>query len=887
MRALALLLALLAIAPAVVGILTDPGPRFEHPWDSRAHLTPPNPDIQAWPLRVAQGDPILPPRPRVSGVERVLVLLIEFTDVTHDPLRDATYFDGRFNDASAGARSLRAYYEEVSFGALTVNATVVPLWATSVFPMAHYGADSATGIDDVNGPVYGLVTEAVQAADPTTDFSLFDGDGDGTLDHIVVVHAGVGQEDHAEVTDTIWSHRWAVLDADPATPGSQRLRADGVQVYGYILVSESSPLGVVTHEFAHDLGLVDLYDTDGSSEGAGDWDLMAGGSWNGFPAGESPAHLSAWSRAALGWLVTSDVGGTLVAETIEAAETSGRAYRLSIGSPSGGEYFLVENRQPIGFDAGLPGSGLLIWHVDGSMPTNDVDAHRLLDLEEADEAATGDRPTDAEDPWRSSLTGFGPDTDPSSRAYSGAETGWRVRAISASGTNMTATIVRQILTDLSIAAIRVPEQVDFLAPGPPGRDLPVSVDVRNEGRLPAAAVNVTVRLYAGRLEDASLLDTRDRTIALLGPQAVATLDETFTIPATGRYLVRATLDTADEIPSNNDRVVHAWGNDVFFRDDTESGVGGWARDGAPDDPYRWTIVSDANPDGVSRSPSHAWRFGYVATTLPNPLPPSWHTLMSEPVTVTGGRAHLVFHHRYDLWGRTETPILINASETDHAYVEVRYDGGPWIQIAHYTTRDLAWRAVSLNLSANLSASTAIEVRFNASSDVMPDDGGWWIDDVMVLGLGLRHGAALLAPSRVSATVGGSGRLEFTVANVGDFEDTIVLGVVLPPGWDAIVSPDGTSRPLQGHAVLIAPDQGAAVAAAVLVPATAPLGTAFVNLTATSGGDPAEAATSTVLVALAAPSEPAPLDPAILALIAVLVLAVLLGALVLGRRRPRA
>src|SRR5207244_1002183 len=79
----------------------------------------------------------------------------------------------------------------------------------------------------------------------------------------------------------IWSHRWAVLDADPTTPGSQSQTADGVQIYGYTMESEDFVIGTVAHEFGHDLGLPDLYDTDGSSAGAGIWYIMSLGSWNG------------------------------------------------------------------------------------------------------------------------------------------------------------------------------------------------------------------------------------------------------------------------------------------------------------------------------------------------------------------------------------------------------------------------------------------------------------------------------------------------------------------------------------------------------------------------------------------------------------------------------
>src|SRR5439155_1228025 len=144
------------------------------------------------------------------------------------------------------------------------------------------------------GPTYRLVTEAVRAADATVNFAQFDTNGDGVVDHLMVVHAGAGQESSPSNKDLIWSHRWAVLDADPTTPGSQSQTADGVQIYGYTMESEDFVIGTVAHEFGHDLGLPDLYDTDGSSAGAGIWDIMSLGSWNGAPAGSSPAHMSAW-----------------------------------------------------------------------------------------------------------------------------------------------------------------------------------------------------------------------------------------------------------------------------------------------------------------------------------------------------------------------------------------------------------------------------------------------------------------------------------------------------------------------------------------------------------------------------------------------------------------
>ena len=222
------------------------------------HLMSPDPHVGSWPSGAVQGSPLVGPRASPVGTADILVLLIEFTDVVHEPTHDQTFFDRFFNDSSPGAPSMRAFYAEASYGALTINATIVPMWFVSSRTMAYYGQDGSSGVDAANGPIYNLVTEAVRTADPFVNFTAFDTDHNGVVDHLMIVHAGVGQESHANQTDLIWSHSWVV--------GGPSLIVDGVQVSGYTMVSEDSPLGVSVHEFGHDLGLPDLYDTDYSSE---------------------------------------------------------------------------------------------------------------------------------------------------------------------------------------------------------------------------------------------------------------------------------------------------------------------------------------------------------------------------------------------------------------------------------------------------------------------------------------------------------------------------------------------------------------------------------------------------------------------------------------------
>ena len=878
MRGIAIFLAIvLAVTPTVALIHFAPIERWETPPGAGPQLTPPNPAAGGWPPYLRRSPTAPSPTPtQTTGVARILVLLIQFSDTAANPSHDGAYFDSRLNSTGGSVRSVRSYYQEVSRGALTLNATIISTWFTSAHPMSYYGADSSTGVDDGNGPIYRLVVEAVRLADPSVNFASFDTNGDGVVDHLMVVHAGAGQESNPGQKDLIWSHRWAVLDADPTTPGSQSLTADGVQIYGYTMESEDFVVGTATHEFGHDLGLPDLYDTDGSSHGAGIWDPMAEGSWNGNPAGSSPAHMSAWSLMRLGWVTPTDVTTSLVGTSIDAVETSGKVFRLSIpGSIQ--EYFLIENRQPLGFDAGLPGSGLLIWHVDDSQTSNDQDTHRLVDLLEADEASMGDHPVDASDPWHDTASGWGPETVPDSRAYDGAATGWRVRDISASGATMIATIAHDVTKDLAVSAIRLPftEAV--------GAVVQTQTDVRNEGVQPAN-VTLQVEVYRDMLQPSTRVTTATFNRPIVGAQTTATFSVNFTPASSGRYMVHALLVGAnDEIPSNDERIAHVLVNTFRFRDPITSAAG-WSTDGFSNDQYRWRVVSDSDPDGGSHSHPSAWRFGYVATLVPNPLPPAWHTLTSPSIGVPAGPTFLIFYHRYDFTGRTVEVLPIGANETDEAYVEVSYGGGPWTKVARYTDKDLTWRVAAFNLTANISGSTTLQVRFNASSNVMAKAGGWWIDDVMIATAGPGRAGVFLGAVGLITAAGGTARIALKLANVGEYETNFRLDATLPPGWGAGLE-GGAGGLLRGHVVRLAPDNDAALRIDLSPAGNATAGTSYpATITGTAREDSTARAAATFQVVV---STSLSVDlllgvGLVVAAIAVLVVAVVAR----RRRRPR-
>ncbi len=232
-----------------------------------------------------------------------------------------------------------------------------------------------------------LTDDAIQIADADVDFSLYDFNNDGDCDGVILIHAGAGFETSGLTTD-IWSHKWSIR-----SPRS----LDGVWVDNYNMNPEEyitgggttlSPIGVFCHEYGHFLGLPDLYDTSdttNTSSGLGEWSLMASGNYNG-PGDNSryPAHFDPWCKSQIGFINLIDVTDNLYNVEIPQIETNPTAYRLRNAITGPSEYFIVENRQKVGFDAYLPSEGLLIYHIDETRADNTDFFRYKVALEQAD-----------------------------------------------------------------------------------------------------------------------------------------------------------------------------------------------------------------------------------------------------------------------------------------------------------------------------------------------------------------------------------------------------------------------------------------------------------------------------------------------------------------------
>jgi len=373
-----------------------------------------------------------------SGNIRILALLIDYPDLQNViPKSD---FDSLLYGANyrTGDGSFKTFYETSSGGQLTVTVDVKG-WYRATNNFQYYAADS--GYDRAAD----LVREAVDAAEIAgTNFSLYDNDSDGDVDGILSIHSGPGAEIGSQSGLYIWSHRWVLNGGN-----SGAVTYDGVSINDYMINPETrsatnnsiSGIGVFCHEFGHNLGLPDLYDTDntnGDSEGIGNWCLMAGGAYMG--SSNRPAGFSAWCREDLGWetpqILTLGQTGNY---SLDPASTN-RDEFYRVNTPLSNEYFLIENRQLVGRDTDLPGHGLAIWHINTTKTNsfgNQVNGDENLkgvDLEEADGNNDLDNEINRGDggdlfPGTANRTNFSDNSTPSAQNYLLANTGLEIRNI--------------------------------------------------------------------------------------------------------------------------------------------------------------------------------------------------------------------------------------------------------------------------------------------------------------------------------------------------------------------------------------------------------------------------------------------------------------------------
>jgi immune inhibitor A len=391
--------------------------------------------------------------PQAIGTVRALVLLVDFSD-NPATQNQQHYRDMLFSSGTYQTGSLRDFYWEASYNQLTVTGDVSGTggpttgWYRAPQPYSYYtnGHYGDPGLSPYPHNGDKLVEDVVDLAAPFVNFANYDNDGDGVVDALFIVHAGPGAEVTGNVND-IWAYQGSI------TPKT----VNGVKVINYSIEPEDGAIGVFCHELGHVFGLPDLYDTDYTSAGTGNWDLMAHGSWNN--GGMTPAHPLSWCKVQLGWVNPITIFNAAQSVTIQPLATNADVYKLPIKNKSSKEYFLLENRQRTGFDAHLPGVGLLISHIDENQTDNTDENHYLVDIEQADGRRDLNKAAnegDATDPYpNNGNNSFGTESTPNSMAYDGSDSKVVVTNIQRLGNWMTA--------DINVGGVVVPPKPNYVS----------------------------------------------------------------------------------------------------------------------------------------------------------------------------------------------------------------------------------------------------------------------------------------------------------------------------------------------------------------------------------------------------------------------------------------
>ncbi len=342
-----------------------------------------------------------------KGSPKALVILAEFSDTLfHIPNTKATFdkylnkeelFDKDGDDADMYLNygSVKRYFKDMSFGQYTPQFDLcgpVRLDKSS----KHYGAGSSSSERYLE-----LLADACAAVDSEVDFSQYDANNDGYIDLVIVVYAGYSAAISGNSSDCIHPKSGVAYSSKTF---------DGKSICRFALNSELfynpqwfatrdyciNGIGVFCHEFAHCLGLPDLYPTPGTQayytidHNLDYWSLMDAGeyTYNSY----CPTALTAWERETFGWLEI-DTLKTADDITLKTLDNGGKAFRVvNDASENACEYYILENIQNDGWNTYLYGHGMTVMHIDyradrfslGGCKVNSMYGHPRMTLIPAD-----------------------------------------------------------------------------------------------------------------------------------------------------------------------------------------------------------------------------------------------------------------------------------------------------------------------------------------------------------------------------------------------------------------------------------------------------------------------------------------------------------------------
>lgn len=299
----------------------------------------------------------------VTGEKKALCILINFQDKAM--IKTKAEFENLFNQIGYSANgaygSIRDFYRENSYGKMDYVTTFAGPYTTS--------GNTAEYVNESNYADF--AREALELADADINYADFAND-ENKLESFHIIFAGYGDES-INNGQQIWSHKSAL-------PWPVTLDGVAVQIYSCSPELRGSSgtdithIGAPCHELCHVFGAPDYYDIDynesgGNYQGTGEWDLMAAGSWN--AEGARPAHINIFQKFLFGWVNFVELSSGKTVTDMPNSVDSALAYKIEVNED--GEMYILENVQQKGFNGGVPGHGLLIYHLHSDALSKYVD----------------------------------------------------------------------------------------------------------------------------------------------------------------------------------------------------------------------------------------------------------------------------------------------------------------------------------------------------------------------------------------------------------------------------------------------------------------------------------------------------------------------------------
>ena len=299
----------------------------------------------------------------VIGSFKTICAFVQFPEKSM--IKTMGQFEGLMNQLGYtvnGKGSVRDFFRASSYNQFDLTITLCGVY-TAPKSESYYAGPPEDGTLHVD-ELARWVAQKV-AAESNINFRDYDSNNDGVVDGFHFIFAGVGQE-AGECSTCIWSHKFEFSPAVTQNGKSINIYSCSPEL---LTGTTISTIGVICHEMTHAFGAPDFYDTNyetsGEYTGTGTWDIMASGSWNGTPKGNCPPFHNMYTKVQFGWVTPVVLSAPATINKMPNSAENPIAYRINTATNN--EYYLLENRQQVKFDADVPGNGLFIYHVHSNV----------------------------------------------------------------------------------------------------------------------------------------------------------------------------------------------------------------------------------------------------------------------------------------------------------------------------------------------------------------------------------------------------------------------------------------------------------------------------------------------------------------------------------------